>query len=241
MGNVYVGTSGFFYKDWKGVFYPSELKTYRWLSYYSNIFNTVELNSTFYHLPKDKTVKGWIRRVPDGFVYSVKAYREITHQKLLKDTEGIYLLLHLLKPLEKKLGVLLFQLPPGIKFDRNLLLDFCKALPGHYRFSIEFRDESWFTEKTYDILCRYNVAFCISHMKKIKTIYWITADFVYIRLHGPQKIYASSYSDEELYSWTSFVEKQLNEGKDVYVYFNNTFHGYAPRNALKLREFLSDE
>ncbi|MCD6129486.1 MAG: DUF72 domain-containing protein [Deltaproteobacteria bacterium] len=239
---LYIGTSGFFYKGWRGIFYPSKLETYEWLPYYAGIFNTVELNSTFYHLPKAKTVKGWIQRVPDGFVYSAKIYREITHQRLLKNTEkGVYLFLHILKPLGQKLGVFLFQLPPNIRFNKSLLLDFCKALPGHYRFSIEFRDKSWFTEETYNILCKYNVAFCISHMKKIETIYWITADFVYIRLHGPQKMYASSYSDDELYSWTLFVKKQLNKEKDVYVYFNNDFRGYAPKNALKLREFLNDE
>ncbi len=239
---LYIGTSGFFYKGWRGIFYPPELKTYEWLSYYASIFNTVELNSTFYHLPKAKTVKGWIQRVSDDFVYSVKVYREITHQRLLKNTEmQVYLFLHLLKPLGWKLGVFLIQLPPNIKFDKSSLLDFCKALPRHYRFSIEFRDKSWFTKETYNILCKYNVAFCISHMRNIETVYWITADFVYIRLHGPQKMYASSYSDDELHSWTSFVKKQLNKEKDVYVYFNNSFQGYAPKNALRLREFLNDE
>jgi uncharacterized protein YecE (DUF72 family) len=242
MNRLYIGTSGFFYKGWRDIFYPPELKTYEWLPYYASIFNTVELNSTFYHLPRARTVKGWIQRVPDGFVYSVKVYREITYQKFLKNTEmRVYLFLHLLKPLGRKLGVFLIQLPPNIKFDKSLLLDFCNTLPKHYRFSIEFRDKSWFTKETYNILCKYNIAFCISHMKKIETVYWITADFVYIRLHGPQKMYASSYSDDELYNWTLFIKKQLNKEKDIYVYFNNDFQGYAPKNALRLREFLNDE
>ncbi len=236
---VYVGTSGFYYEHWRGVFYPEELPKNRFFDYYKDHFETVELNSTFYHLPRIKTVENWLQRSPERFYFSLKAYRGITHYKRLHECrDELYRYLHLIKPLKRKIGAILFQLPPSLHFDAGLLEEFLKLLPPGYRFAMEFRDESWLREEVYNLLKSYNAALCINDFGKRKMESVVTAEFGYFRLHGPDGRYGGSYSDEELGVWAAKIKSAAKECETIFVYFNNDFGGYAVLNAKNLAKMV---
>ena len=236
---IYVGTSGWSYKHWRGTFYPAEIKVKDHFSYYLRNFNTVEINNTFYRLPSDETFLNWEKIVPDDFVYVIKASRYITHMKKLRDPDiCIPPFMDSIKLLGNKLGPVLFQLPPYMKSNLKILETFLIALPKEYRYVFEFRNEDWYKEETYELLKKYNCAFCIyelaGHMSPIE----ITADFVYLRLHGPGNKYQGSYSDEALKDWAEQCIK-WSATKDVFVYFDNDEEGYAAFNALKIKELVA--
>ncbi len=238
-GKVWVGTSGFYYEHWRGVFYPEDLPKSRFFDYYRERFATVELNSTFYHLPRLRTTEHWCESSPDDFLFSLKAYRGITHYRKLHDCEGeLYRFLHLVKPLKSKLGAILLQLPPSLHLDRELLKSFLEILPPGYRFAMEFRHESWLNDDIFNLLKSYNVALCINDFGKRSTETVVTADFAYIRLHGPTGRYGGSYSDRELAEWAGRVAKAAEETEAIFVYFNNDSEGYAVLNAQRLLEML---
>lgn len=239
-GRAYIGTSGFYYAHWKGVFYPEDLPKTKYFDYYVKNFDTVELNSVFYYLPKAKTVEHWNEKITDDFLFSLKAYRGITHYKRLRDVkQDLYLYLHLLKPLKKKIGIILFQLPPSLKKDIELLSSFFHILPLSYHYAIEFRHKSWYEDDTYELLRHYNISFCIHDFEQKRTPIVETSNDIYIRFHGPTGRYTGSYSDEYLLGWAGKINEFVKRNRRVFCYFNNDFKGYAVLNANSLKKFLN--
>ena len=238
-GAVFVGTSGFYYEGWKGKFYPENLAKKKMLEYYSTRFNTVELNSTFYRLPSEKTVKGWKDRVGGDFVFAVKGSRYITHRLKLRDAAGsLSLMFERFRLFGSKLGVVLFQLPPSLKSDPGLLESFLSQLKKGHRYAVEFRHESWFVDRTFEILRKFNAALCIESHPRLPEIFEVTADFIYVRFHGKPQLYTSNYSDKELSRWAERIASLAGGKRDIYCYFNNDVDGHAAANALRLRELL---
>ena len=237
--SIHIGTSGFYYEHWRGVFYPQDLAKRRFFEYYMKQFDTVELNSTFYHLPRLKTTEHWAQISPEDFLFALKAYRGITHYRKLKDVrEELIRYLHLIKPLKPKLASILFQLPPSLSVDAALLKDFLEMLPRSYRHTIEFRHESWMREEIFNLLKSYNVAMCINDFEKHTTPFEMTADFGYIRFHGPTGRYGGSYDEAALAGWAEKIAEASKELKEMFVYFNNDVAGYAVQNAMQLRRML---
>ncbi len=243
---ILIGTSGYNYPHWwNGVFYPSDLPQRKWLEFYAQYFDTVELNVSFYRLPKKEVFEGWYKRTPKRFSFAVKGSRFITHIKRLKDCrEPLSLLLDHASPLKEKLGVLLWQLPPRFKFQKERLEEFCvllSTLPRskRLRHAFEFRDESWFCQEAFRILEEFNFAFCIAHGSGLPFMERVTSNFVYLRLHGGEVLYGSNYSDKELKGWAEKIKDWRDKGKDVFVYFNNDAYGFAIKNALTLKKFVS--
>lgn len=239
-GRCCVGTSGWYYQHWYGPFYPAKLSKEELLPYFARSFNTVELNNTFYHLPKETTVKGWYKKAPKNFLFSVKASRFITHIKRLANLgDSLQVFLARMNLLKEKLGPILYQLPPSMKKDSKALISFLKKLPKKKRNTVEFRHRSWLDEETFATLKKFNVAYCIISMPNFSTVVRATSDFVYIRMHGGSSLYRSNYSQAELRQCASWVKKFLQDGLDTYVYFNNDASGYAVKNALALKKMLS--
>ena len=238
---IYIGTSGWSYKHWRGTFYPQEIKVKNHFSYYLQHFNTVEINNSFYRLPSEETFLNWKKIVPDDFTYVIKANRFITHIKKLHDPAvTLAPFMGHVKLLGKKLGPVLFQLPPFMKSNTVLLEAFLEELPKKFRYVFEFRNPDWYKPEIYDLLKKHNCAFCIYELAGHISPSQITADFVYLRLHGPGNKYQGSYSDETLQSWADECLK-WSETKDVFVYFDNDQNGYAAFNALKLRELTAQK
>ncbi len=237
--NLFIGTSGFYYEDWRGVFYPENLPKSEFFEFYCKKFDTVELNSTFYHLPKLKTVKRWEEISSEDFLFSLKAYRGITHYKKLKEVkEDLYLFLHLIKPLKEKLGMILFQLPPSLKKETSLLEEFLSLLPYGYSYALEFRHESWLDEEVFELLEKYGAAFCVNDFEKRQTPLIATSENVYIRFHGKNGRYKGSYGKERLKEWALKIEEFLSQKKRVFCYFNNDFEGAAVKDAQILAKLL---
>ena len=236
---IYIGTSGWSYKHWRGTFYPEATKVKDQFAYYFSKFDSVEINNSFYRLPTKETFLRWKEEVPENFKYVLKASRYITHLKRLRDSsESLGQFLSHATLLGTKLGAVLFQLPPNLKYDDTLLSDFLRILPKGFRYAFEFRNPEWYRDEVYNLLKNYNCAFCIyelaGHLSPIK----VTADFVYVRLHGPGKKYQGSYQDEILSKWAGHCRKWL-KSHDVFVYFDNDEKGYAAFNALKLKALAS--
>jgi uncharacterized protein YecE (DUF72 family) len=242
-GKIYIGTSGWSYRHWKGRFYPQGVRAAEEFDFYSLFFDTVELNNPFYRLPSKQTFESWYEKSKDGFLYVVKASRFITHMKKLKDVKAaLDLFLDHCNLLREKLGPILFQLPPGWLLNKDRLREFLAQLPQGYRFVFEFRNPSWYTEEVYQLLEKYNCAFCIyqlaGHMSPMVT----TAGWVYIRLHGPTKNkYQGSYDFRTLREWASRCIEWRRSGKDVYVYFDNDDSGYAAFNAQVLEMLVNKD
>ncbi|OEU79612.1 MAG: hypothetical protein BA865_10990 [Desulfobacterales bacterium S5133MH4] len=233
-----IGTSGWTYDHWKKLFYPENLPKSRWLEYYGKHFDTVELNATFYRLPKPKTFENWKRRTPDYFLWAVKANKYITHTKRLKEpVEALERFYAAASGLEEKLGPILFQLPPSLSFDEKKFNNFCQYLNPSQRHTLEVRHPSWISDRLFSILKKFNIALCIADTAGRYPYHEVvTADFLYIRLHGSKKLYASEYSEGELQAW---AEKITGWSKDTYLYFDNDFGGYAVKNAKRLKKILA--
>jgi uncharacterized protein YecE (DUF72 family) len=234
---IRIGTSGWTYSHWKHVFYPLACPKSRWLEYYTEHFDTVELNATFYRLPKATTFEGWGRRTPDLFLWAVKASKYITHTKRLREpAEPLERLYSVTSALGEKLGPILFQLPPSLSFDEERFTGFCGCLSPSRRHALEVRHPSWISDRLFAILEAHDMAFCISDTAGRYPFHErVTADFIYIRLHGSKKLYASDYSEEELQAWAQKIRKWE---KDTYLYFDNDFEGYAVKNAKRMKEIL---
>lgn len=240
--NIYVGTSGWHYKHWMGNFYPLGLKSKDFTDYYLRFFRSVEINNSFYKLPTAETFANWRASVPEDFLFAVKASRFITHMKKLKDPqESIARFLQNVNALEEKLGPILFQLPPGWSVNEERLAEFLAVLPSYYRYTFEFRHPSWYTEEVMNLLRQYNAAFCIYELEYHVSPLAVTADFVYIRLHGPETKYAGSYSDDALRWWAKQCLQWQQQDLDVYIYFDNDQNGYAAYNAIRLKELIAEQ
>jgi uncharacterized protein YecE (DUF72 family) len=231
---IYIGTSGWYYEQWKGPFYPEDLSKGGFLEYYADRFQTVEINNTFYQLPKKKTLIVWRDTVPAGFIFSVKASRYITHMKKLKDPEEpVSNFLERIDVLEDKLGPILFQLPPNWNLNPERLRIFLEALPKRYRYAFEFRDPSWFDSRAYDALAEHGAAFCIYDFGGRLSPKKVTTDFIYVRLHGPHGPYKGQYGIRELTRWAGVFLTWARQGKEIYCYFDNDQAGYAAQDALR--------
>jgi uncharacterized protein YecE (DUF72 family) len=237
----YIGTSGWLYRNWIGDFYPADIKQKELFNYYQTQFKTVELNTTFYHLPKETTIQGWLEKAPEDFVYSLKASRFITHiKKLLDPLEPAKLFLDRIAPLGKKMGPILFQTPPSLGYNIERLKEILKILPKQYIYTFEFRNPSWFREETYQLFKEHNIALCIYDYRGYISPNVVTSNFLYIRLHGPTfQAYRGNYNDQKLERWVELISKANEEGRSAYCYFDNDAEGYAPHNAKRLEELLS--
>ena len=218
-----------------GPFYPSNLRPADYLGHYARHFATVEINNTFYHLPKAEALATWRDATPEGFVFACKASRYITHMKKLRDPqESSKRFFAAMETLEEKLGPILFQLPPRWRLNLDRLSAFLKALPTGRRIAFEFRDESWFSPAVYELLARHKIALCIYELAGNLAPIEVTADFVYLRLHGPGGAYRGSYDDHTLAAWAARLLTWCKSGLDAFVYFDNDEAGYAVRDAQRL-------
>ena len=239
-----IGTSGWSYKHWIERFYPKSLKPVQWLQFYAKHFDTVEINSTFYHLPKETAVKNWHDGTPQNFLFALKMSRFITHRKKLRNVE---------EPLEnfsariallrEKIGPILVQLPPTMLFDAELAESFFRLvttrLPS-YRFAVEPRHPSWFSGVALMVYQKYRIALCMADSgEHFPELQQLTSDFVYLRFHGRDGLYNSDYSREQLLPFAQNIRTWLQDGLDVYAYFNNDIEGFAIKNAMMLRELVA--
>ncbi len=238
---VRIGTSGWHYQHWRGPFYSERCPSSRMLDYYLEHFDTVEINNSFYKLPAEETFACWRDATPPGFCFAVKASRFITHNKKLKDPENaLENFLPRAEKLGKKLGPVLFQLPPKWHVNVDRLDEFLSVLPKgkRHRYAFEFREPTWLNEQVYRVLRRHNAAFCIYELSGFQTENIITADWTYVRLHGPGGKYQGSYSTEQLSSWAEHIESWSRKLSAVYVYFDNDQAGYAAHNAIELKRLV---
>jgi uncharacterized protein YecE (DUF72 family) len=246
MSKLFIGTSGWSYKHWAGIFYPSEIKPAQYLEYYLEKFDCVELNSSFYHLLQKKTIAGWIKRTPETFKFCPKLSRYITHQKKLTDIEEpMAKYFDLFEEMKMRLGPVLIQLPPGLAFDRSSTNDFLSLLERQYhsyRFAIEVRHRTWITDDFFNLLKKYGIAFVIADSgKRFPYHEVVTTDFVYLRFHGHESLYASDYSESDLTRYARKIENWLDQDKNVWVFFNNDYHGFAVKNAKQLKNIITIE
>jgi uncharacterized protein YecE (DUF72 family) len=243
--SVRIGTSGWSYDHWVDVLYPPGLPPARRLARYVEVFDTVELNSSFYRWPKDSTFAGWRERLPAGFTMSVKAHRGLTHYRRLGAPEPwIERFDRCWKALGDRAGVLLVQLHPGQQRDissQERLDSFLASVPTSIRVAVELRHPSWNDPAVYAVLEKRRAAYVVMSGAGLACIPRATTDFVYVRMHGPDpdSMYAGSYPDKELRRWAKRIADWDGEGRDVWMYFNNDPHGHAVRNALFLRSLLS--
>jgi len=240
VGKVHIGTSGWYYKHWLGVFYPKKFPAQDMLTFYAQHFDTVEINNSFYHLPANSTFEAWRENAPEKFLFAVKGSRFITHMKKLKDPESSTAkFFQGAERLQEKLGPILFQLPPRWHLNSQRLAAFLETLPKEHKYSFEFRDSSWHIAQVYDLLRKHNCAFCIYDLAGAETPLEVTAAFTYIRLHGPtESRYAGSYPTQTLTKWARRIEAWQKSLSDVYVYFNNDVGGHAVENAKKQEELI---
>jgi uncharacterized protein YecE (DUF72 family) len=236
---VRIGCSGWNYAHWRnGVFYPHRLPPRRWLEFYASHFDTVEINATFYRLPKEQAVANWVRETPPAFLFAVKMSRYVTHVKRLRDLPpSIELFNSRIGPLARspKLGPVLWQLPGTFHRDDDRLAGALEALPPG-RHCFEFRHESWFVDEVYELLRRHEVALVIGDTPtRSFQAHELTADWTFVRFHHGTRGRHSNYSERELEEWARRIERW---DVDVYAYFNNDRNGYAVRNGLWLKERL---
>lgn len=238
--DIRIGTSGFHYKHWKGPFYPEKCPASKMLDHYVKHFDTVELNNSFYRLPEAGAFDCWREATPDNFLFAVKASRFITHNKKLKDPENaLDNLLERAAHLGPKLGPILFQLPPHWKVNPERLTNLLEILPRDVRYAFEFRELSWINSEIEAILKKFNAAFCIYELAGYHSPLHVTADFTYVRLHGPAAgKYQGSYSDGKLEEWAERIRNWSEQLHAVFVYFDNDQLGYAAANAITLKSLM---
>ena len=243
MAKLYIGTSGWVYDDWQGVFYPKGLPSKDKLKYFSKHFKTAEINYSFYHLPRTSTYQKWYWETPADFIFAVKVSRFITHIKRLKNVRSAWK--QFIKNtlyLKEKLGPILFQFPPSFKSTgENIkrLEGFLKFIKGFkLRYAFEFRHKSWCDKEFYNLLKKYAVAWVIADSPSYPKAEVVTADFVYVRMHGSETLFVSKYTEKELKELALKIKKWLKQKLDVYCYFNNDYKGFAIENSKILTSFL---
>jgi uncharacterized protein YecE (DUF72 family) len=255
-----IGCSGWQYQHWRGDFYPAGLPASRWFGRYAEDFDTVEINNSFYRLPEPSTFAAWRDQAPDTFLYAVKASRYLTHMKKLKDpADPLARFFDNARYLGPRLGPVLYQLPPRWPLNLPRLETFLAALadvpkgsggdrrtalqdegsPASYRHVMEFRDPSWYDERVLDMLRAHDVALCLHDMPGSATERMIVGPFVYVRFHGPSR-YGGRYDEARLDEWAAWLHARVEDGLDVFAYFNNDIGGHAPRDARRLKEKLTE-
>jgi uncharacterized protein YecE (DUF72 family) len=236
---VHIATSGWHYKHWIGTFYPSGMRPAQMLRWYAEKFDTVEINNSFYRLPPATALESWCRETPPEFCFAVKASRYITHNRKLNDPESAKeKFISLVEKLGRRLGPILFQLPPSWKVNVERLDQFLAALPRTHRYAFEFRNPTWNVAPVNEALRRHNAACCIYELAGFQSPIEITADFTYVRLHGPGNKYQGDYSRQILRNWAERIEAWRRSLRHVFVYFDNDQAGFAPKNALELRKMI---
>jgi uncharacterized protein YecE (DUF72 family) len=238
---IHIGTSGWSYDHWVDVLYPRKASSLERLDAYAAIFRTVEVNNTFYRWPKDEVFARWRDRVPEGFVITTKAARELTHMRKLNDPgPWVERMESGMGCLGAKRGVLLFQLPPSFGRALERLDGLLSVIPADQRVAVEFRHPSWHTEETFSVLARHGAAYCITSGANLPCVLRATAGFVYVRLHGPDRhqIHLGRYSDADLHWWADRISEWTSQDRDVFTYFNNDEQGYAVQNASRLKELV---
>jgi len=238
-GDVRIGTSGWSYRHWRGAFYPDHIPQKQWFAHYASIFNTVELNSTFYRLPPRSTFAKWRQQAPEGFVYAVKANRLITHlQKLVDVEEALGRFLEAVRELGEHLGPILYQLPPSLHQDLERLSGFAALLPPGLTHVFEFRHQSWFNEATFEVLTRAGASFCAHDMGGLQVPRTALGTAAYVRFHGSSGRYSGTYSEAAIAQWAAWLHTQAERGRSIYAYFNNDVGAHAPGDARRLRAAL---
>jgi len=233
----HLGCSGWSYGDWLGKFYSQDCPPEKMLVEYAKYFDSVEINMSFYRLPYEGMVKGWMAKTPEYFIFCPKMSRKITHMKRLESVEeDLSIFIGRLDLLGEKLGPILIQLPPTMKLDFDKFESFLAALPSNHKYAIEFRNQSWITSNTKSLMDKYKVATCLVDSPKMIIRDVITADFAYVRWHGRKSWYRYEYSENEINEWTRILESL--DVEEVYGYWNNDYNAYAPRNCLTLMRKL---
>lgn len=242
MVKIRIGCSGWDYDDWKGVFYEPAVRSK--LQAYAKVFDTAEINATFYHMPDEGVVQGWARYSPEGFLFAAKVPQEVTHQgKLVGNRKVLDEFLQRMEPLRDagKLGPLLLQLPPSLRFDAAKVSPFLEGLPPGYHFAVEPREPSWLKAEAVSAVRKAGVALVCVDEPLLPPDVHVTADFAYFRWHGHGKKpwYNYHYSKEELSPWVPRIEGVCEQVPRAFGYFNNHYHGYGPKNALELTEMMA--
>jgi uncharacterized protein YecE (DUF72 family) len=240
VSKIHVGCSGWVYKHWRGILYPEGLPQRLWFGRYAEEFDTVEINNSFYRLPKPETFDKWHDRAPPGFRYAVKASRFITHMKKLKDCEeAVDNFIALARRLKSFLGPILYQLPPSLHKDLPRLEAFLKLLPRPVEHVVEFRHKSWYDEEVLALLDRHGVGFVAHDLKGLISPRWASGRTAYVRFHGSGGRYSGRYTDDALLRWTDWCLEQSKAGRSVWCYFNNDIHGHAIEDARTLKSMVS--
>jgi uncharacterized protein YecE (DUF72 family) len=241
--NIHVGTSGWSYKHWKGIFYPPKLKATEWIVFYSDHFKITEINGSFYKLPSQETVIEWTKKVPADFLFCPKMSRYLTHMKKLNEPEEpLERFFGIFEPMKKMMGPVLLQLPPQLKFHYDKTDHLYRLLRSRYKkneFVIEVRHDTWLQEESLTLMTKYDIGLVISQSgERFPYSEMITAKNIYIRFHGPHALYASSYSDAMLKDFAKKFRKWEKEGHVIWAFFNNDIHGYALEDSKRLLQLL---
>jgi len=237
-----IGTSGWSYAGWLGNFYPQKIKSNLILPFYATLLQSVELNNSFYQIPKEKNVRHWVEITPSNFIFSCKANRYITHiQKLKESAKSVDKLLNAFSHFEEKLGPILFQFPPWWQIEIPTLKEFITQLPKSYSYTFEFRHKSWFCEELYELLHKNQMSLCFYDHKMYRSPEVVTGPFIYIRMHGPrEEAYKGAYEESTLKEYTEKLFNWHKEGKAIYCYFDNDEKANAPQDAQRLNQLIKD-
>jgi uncharacterized protein YecE (DUF72 family) len=245
-GSIHIGTSGFSYKHWKGLFYPEGVKPSQYLAYYAQHFSTTEINASFYRLPAEETITKWAAQVSKDFKFCPKMSRYLSHMKKLRDPEEpMHRFFSIFAPLRRMMGPVLIQLPDRLLFKADIVEHFYKLCRSEYKaydFVMEVRNSSWMTTESLKMMKKYRIGLVIAqsgvHFPYSEAI---TAKTIYLRFHGPRELYASSYSDEQLSEFAGKFKAWKAKGHNVWAFFNNDIHAYAPEDARRLEAMVSTQ
>ncbi len=236
-----IGTSGWSYRHWRGAFYPAGLPPREWFRHYASRFSTVEVNATFYRLPRPETFETWARQAPPGFCFALKASRYLTHVRRLREpAQPLGRLLRAARPLGGHLGPLLFQLPPRWVPEPSRLRELAEALPPGLPAAVEFRTPAGYSPRVLDLLADLGFALVVHDHPAAPAPREVTGPFVYLRLHGPGPLYGGEYGAAGLEPWADWIREVRGQGLPVYAYFNNDAGAAAPRDALRLAHMLGE-
>ena len=244
MARIHVGTSGWSYEHWSGLFYPEDLPKNQWLTHYARHFDTVELNMSFYRYPFPNILKGWKKKIPEDFTMTFKAHRQITHRKKFRDTEeDLKKFYSLVEQMGDQSGCILFQAPPSFHCNQEnlaLLEGFLKNTDPRRKNVMEFRHSSWWNEQVHQLLKKHHVAFCSVSGLSMPEQVMCSSNIAYFRFHGPDTPYASKYNREQLSGWADAIRQLISDQqvREVFCYFNNDYYGYALEDARTLKGFL---